>query len=228
LEVVDRIARSAGAEALVLTGGFAFNHYVEYRPTYDVDAWWAADADASLRATAEQSVASVFTTIAGEHGSSYHVRRGAEMTSFELHDERGKKTFSFQVAERDRQIQPPIESPYPPIRIETVDDLVASKMNALVARGAGRDFQDIAEVCWAGLVTPNTCWQLWQRKNPDKDVFAASAQVSHHLASIELRVPLERMAPGPERDRNAERREFFKTTFRDVAQHLARENDLDR
>jgi predicted amidophosphoribosyltransferase len=41
-------------------------------------------------------------------------------------------------------------------------DLVASKMVALVKRGAPRDFRDVFTVCTAGLTTPSDCWQWWR------------------------------------------------------------------
>ena len=39
-------------------------------------------------------------------------------------------------------------------------------MNALVNRGAPRDFLDIHAVVEADLLTPARCWELWQAKNP--------------------------------------------------------------
>lgn len=60
----------------------------------------------------------------------------------------------------------------PPILIETVRDNVASKMNALVDRGAPRDFLDIRAVIVKGLVSVEECWALWQRPIVEHDLIS--------------------------------------------------------
>jgi hypothetical protein len=66
-------------------------------------------------------------------------------TSFELADTE-RKVFSFQIALRSLELEPPEPSQWQPILIESLADNVGSKMNALVQRGAARDFLDIREV----------------------------------------------------------------------------------
>ncbi|MGB9674173.1 MAG: nucleotidyl transferase AbiEii/AbiGii toxin family protein [Anaerolineales bacterium] len=48
--------------------------------------------------------------------------------------------------------------------IQPFEDLVASKMVALVEWGAPRDFLDIYHLCKKGLVTIAECWQLWRER----------------------------------------------------------------
>lgn len=42
--------------------------------------------------------------------------------------------------------------------------------NALVARGAPRDFSDIHRVIDDGVMSVEEVWDLWSKKNPDQDV----------------------------------------------------------
>ena len=37
-------------------------------------------------------------------------------------------------------------------------------MNALIQRGAPRDFRDICAICHSQLATPRQCWQLWRQR----------------------------------------------------------------
>ncbi len=64
------------------------------------------------------------------------------------------------------EIDPPIRSPWGRFPMETLEDNVASKMMALVSRGAPRDFVDVKAVVDAGLVTAKRCWQLGEAKGP--------------------------------------------------------------
>ena len=98
-----------------------------------------------------------------------------------------------QIAERDVELELPIASPWSPVLIETLRDNIGSKMNALVNRGAPRDFTDIRAVISAGLATVEEVWAVWQQKNPDLDQTSAKLQVLNHLESIELRRPLDRV-----------------------------------
>jgi len=66
--------------------------------------------------------------------------------------------------------------------------LVASKVVALVERGAPRDFRDIHALCRAGLTTPQECWELWRRRQQlaasDTDSARARLAVQTHLARM--------------------------------------------
>lgn len=77
--------------------------------------------------------------------------------------------------------------------MDSFEDLVASKMVALVERGAPRDFRDIHALCTAELIAPAHCWQLWRQRqnlagsdaNPDR----AKLAVETHLTRISLHRP---------------------------------------
>ena len=82
-------------------------------------------------------------------------------------------------------------------------------MNALVNRGAPRDFLDVFSVIMAGLATVDDCWDWWQRKNPATELNLAKAQVLKHLASLELRNPAAQLAE-EQRERTEQRRRWFR------------------
>lgn len=86
-------------------------------------------------------------------------------------------------------------------------------MNALVQRGAPRDFVDVHQLVTAGLVTPEECWALWQRKNPDLKLDEARVEVARRLHELELRRPIETIGDLGERERASATRAWFRKTF---------------
>jgi hypothetical protein len=52
-EVLERLAGHAEAAAIVIGGGVALSHYLEYRPTVDLDAWWHGEPRADVMAFLE-------------------------------------------------------------------------------------------------------------------------------------------------------------------------------
>jgi hypothetical protein len=207
-EILSALARRSQAEEIVLGGYFALQHYLDYRKTNDIDAWWKSGADPdALRAIRE-----VMSEIAAHHHAILRERQFGETVSLELVRE-GQKFFSFQIAVRTVQIEPPVSSPWPPILIETLRDNVGSKMNALVGRGAPRDFVDIERVVAAGLVAVDDCWRLWSRKNPEMPLDRAKQQVLFHMTSLEHRHPLENIPDATQRAEATRRRSWFRETF---------------
>jgi predicted nucleotidyltransferase component of viral defense system len=103
--------------------------------------------------------------------------------------------------ERTRVAGPPA---WQPILVESLADNVGAKMNALVQRGAPRDFLDIRELVRRGIASVEQCWDWWSRKNPSIDVRQARAQALRHLEEMEQRRPID--AIGDPRDRSAARR----------------------
>ncbi len=194
---LNRLKDRPEAEQFVLGGYFALKHYLDYRQTADVDAWWKTRLDARALASAREA----FAETATEFGYSTRERSWGETVSLEALDG-GKKVFSFQVAVRSVEIEPPIPSPWGKIPIETLEENIGAKMTALVNRGAPRDFVDVKAVVDAGLVTTERCWQLWLAKNPDSTPDEGKMAVQSHLASLIARTPLERLAP----ERQAEAR----------------------
>jgi hypothetical protein len=74
------------------------------------------------------------------------------------------KGFSFQIAQRAVQLQPPVPLSWANSLLDSLDDLIASKMVALIEHGAPRDFRDVYAVCHARLMTPKCCWELWRQR----------------------------------------------------------------
>lgn len=206
--ILDLLTKYAAAGEIVLGGYFALRHYLEYRDTYDIDAWWRTRADAA----AEAAVREVMTRVAVEEGLEIRERRFGETTSFELR-RAGRKCFSFQIAVRSVELEPPTASAWPPIQIETLQDNLGAKMNALVDRGAPRDFTDVMRVVNAGLASTAACWELWSRKNAGQAMIGARDKVRHHLTEIELRRPLEFVSDPDERKRAKETRDWFRNEF---------------
>jgi hypothetical protein len=93
-----------------------------------------------------------------------------------------------------------------------MDDNIASKMMALVARGAPRDFVDIKEIVNSGLVSAARCWELWTQKKPGIGLDDARLRVLTHLARIEARMPIERL-PVARREAAADLRAWYREEF---------------
>src|ERR1700730_15796109 len=74
------------------------------------------------------------------------------------------------------------------VSLDSLPDLLASKMAALVERGAPRDFRDIHASCMAGITTATECWRLWAERQvkakSDIDRHRARLAVETHLARI--------------------------------------------
>ncbi len=204
---LERLQDRPEAEQFVLGGGFALKHYLDYRATADVDAWWRGSVDPN----ALDAARAAFADVAREFGYTVQERQTGTMTSIEAVDGK-RKVFSFQVALRTVEIERPVRSPWGRFPIETFDENVAAKMNALVNRGAPRDFRDIREIVAAGLATPERCWELWAAKNPGSNVADARLAVQNGIAGIAARTPLDRMDPA-DRGRAAELRAWFRDVF---------------
>jgi len=206
--ILKELARQPGSDRVVLGGYFALQHHLDYRTTHDIDAWWKGRADVQT----EGAIRAAMQKVAGVEGLELGERRFGETLSFELSKNK-KKVFSFQIAVRSVELEPPQASAWPPILIETLADNVASKMNALVDRGSPRDLMDIYQVVAAGLVQATQCWRLWERKNPGEATVAGKQKVVFHLQSLEQRRPLTGIQDQAERGRAATVRSWFREEF---------------
>jgi hypothetical protein len=196
------------AREIVLGGYFALKHYTDYRRTHDIDAWWKTRANAET----EQVIRTAMQQVATEDGFELRERRFGETVSFEL--VRGtRKEFSFQITVRSFGLEEPVASVWPPVLIETLADNLASKMTALVDRGAPRDFIDIKHVVNESLITVPGLWDLWCQRNPRESVDSGKQKVLLHLMSIEGRRPLESIQADAERERAKATRDWFKQEF---------------
>lgn len=146
------------ADKVVLGGALGLLHYLDYRPTRDVDLWWSGQ----VKAEEQRQVIQVIESVLGASGQ-VRTRAWGDVVSIELQD-RGRTVFSFQIARRSALLEPPARMPWIDLPLDSFADLVAGKMTALVERGAPRDFRDIHALCQAGLASVETCWALWEKR----------------------------------------------------------------
>jgi hypothetical protein len=143
-------------------------------------------------------------------------RAWGDVVSIELQSD-GGQVFSFQIAQRSARLEPARPSPWKDILLDSFDDLVASKMVALVERGAPRDFLDIYQIGLQSLATPLKCWQLWRRRqelaNSDTDLARARLAILTHMARIEQHRPLDTIADNSARAEAERVRTWFKEEF---------------
>jgi predicted nucleotidyltransferase component of viral defense system len=96
------------------------------------------------------------------------------------------------------------------VAIETLRDNLASKMTALVERGAPRDFLDIYNMCKSGVVTPAECWKYYRQKHSAKNLGEEQEKVLVLLKALELRRPIESIKDSGEQKQAEEIRTWFK------------------
>jgi len=103
------------------------------------------------------------------------------------------------------------------VPLDSFEDLVSTKMNALVQRGAPRDFLDIFTICTAELITVEECWELWHKRQAlignQHDDNKAHLSIETHLKRIELQRPLEQIENSEQREYAKNVREWFVNTF---------------
>jgi hypothetical protein len=211
---LQALAASELAESISLGGAFGLLHYLDYRSTHDVDAWWAPTATAEDR----RRVISVLEAALKPFGQC-RTRIWGDVVSVELM-RAGKTIFSFQVAHRSAQLEPPAPSPWMNVLLDSFPDLLASKTVALVERGAPRDFRDIHALCQAGLTTPQRCWELWRRRQhlagSDTDSDRARLAIETHLARIAQHRPLTEITDPKQRAEAKQVRTWFAEEFLDA------------
>jgi hypothetical protein len=208
VEILNRLSAHSEASEIVLGGYFALQHYADYRQTYDIDAWWKTRASTAT----ENAIRTVMADVATAQELELHERSFGDTVSFELHRAKVKE-FSFQIALRSISIEEPITSAWPPILIETLQDNVGSKMNALVNRGAPRDLVDIKHVVDERLLSVEDSWALWTKKNPGQTVESAKQNVLLHLKRLEARRPLDTINDPHEREQAKNLRAWYRSTF---------------
>ena len=203
------------AEHISLGGAFGLLHYLDYRATHDVDAWWTDTAAEADRRQVLQVLEGALR-VAGE----VKTRAWGDVASVEL-VLAGKTVFSFQIAGRSAQLEPSRPAPWIGVPLDSLADLVASKMVALIERGAPRDLRDIHAVCQAGLLTPHDCWQLWRRRQTaagsPPDVERAKLAIQTHLARITQHRRLDRIADPTERQQAEAVRDWYRGALLDAA-----------
>ncbi|MGC9332860.1 MAG: nucleotidyl transferase AbiEii/AbiGii toxin family protein [Anaerolineae bacterium] len=195
-------------------GAIGLLHYWDYRPTHDVDAWWNPAATLQER----QEVISVIRGALQTFGRVQE-RSWGDVVSIELL-ENGKRVFSFQIVERSGRLRLPISAPWRDVLLDSFPDLVASKVVALVERGAPRDFRDISALCQAGLTDPAQAWRWWRERQQlsgsDIDLHRARLAVTTHLVRIAQHRPLAGIADLAERASAEQVRQWFAGEFLDA------------
>jgi len=208
---LEALSASGHGQWLSLGGAFGLAHYFEYRATHDVDAWWIDAATSEQRQQVIRTLEEVLRAF-----GTVHTRTWGDVVSVELR-QGSKKVFSFQIARRSAQLTEPVVSPWASIYLDTFDELVASKMAALVERGAPRDFRDIYMLCLNGYVTGARCWELWQQRqqtaSEDAGLERARVAVRTHLCRIVQSRPLAQIAHDTERADAEKTRTWFKQEF---------------
>lgn len=197
-----------------LGGAFGLLHYLDYRATHDVDAWW----DAFATTEDKDRVVEVIEAALSPYGQVQR-RAWGDVVSIELVQE-DRIVFSFQIAQRSGQLQPSVSATWIDVALDSFPDLVAAKMVALVERGAPRDLRDIYALCHAGLTTPQECWQVWRQRQQlagsDTDSHRARLAIETHLARIAVHRPLDEI-PDPDQRGEAEQvRTWFTKEFLDA------------
>jgi len=211
---LDGLVKENLANRISLGGAFGLFHYVDYRPTHDVDAWWSE----SLTEGEKQAVIQALERNLSDFGN-VRVRAWGDVVSVELSQE-GKTVFSFQIAARTMRLEEPVQAGWIDVPLDSLSDLVASKMMALVERGAPRDFLDIYTLCQAGLLSIGECWALWRRRQTlsgsDADFSRARLAIETHLERIALHRPLENITDVQQREQAWKLRNWFLSEFLQV------------
>jgi hypothetical protein len=208
---LDALSAAGLGDKVSIGGALGLLHYLDYRPTHDVDAWWVPAATGDERRAVIQTIEETLRGV-GE----VRVRAWGDVVSIEL-TSNDRRVFAFQIAERAAQLHAPLPVAWTGVLLDSFPDLVASKMVALVERGAPRDFRDIYAVCQAGLTGAAECWQWWRERQrlaaSDKDVVRARLAVETHLARIAQHRPLDGIRDAAERAQAGRVRGWFLGEF---------------
>lgn len=214
---LQALAASGLGRNLSLGGAFGLAHYYEYRTTHDVDAWWVEPVSSEVR----QTIVAVLEEALRSFGQ-VRTRTWGDVVSVELISN-NKTIFSFQIARRSAELQAPAVGVWPGgIGVDSLPDLVASKMMALIERGAPRDFRDIYALCQSGIVSIAQCWELWSERqrlaNEDASRSRANLALLSHLARLEQARPLDSIEDAARRAEAERVRTWFSEEFlRDVS-----------
>lgn len=194
------------ASNVVLGGGLALKHYLDYRPTKDCDAWWADATPAALKAEILEAVAGALR----QQNPGCELRRDnwSDVNSIAVKD-RGTVVFAFQIAQRTRRLEAYLPSGWGGLQLESLTDNVASKMAALVDRGLGRDFSDVRQIATQLGWTPAQFWQLWQRRFPERRLADAQIRVRLKLEQLMRTRPLDSITDAATRNNLAAARAWF-------------------
>ena len=209
---LEALQRSGLGKFIVLGGALGLSYYYEYRTTKDVDAWWTEEAGERDK---ERVIALVGKTLETE--GEVVVRRFGDVVSVDLRKE-DQVIFNFQIAARSARLREPVASDWSPVTVDSFEDLVASKMTAVIERGAPRDFLDIFEICKHTSITISKCWELWKEREAKKgnrspDPRLGCEGLLLHLSRIEKLRPLSSIDDPEQRTCAEELRTWYRYEF---------------
>lgn len=208
---LDALVRANLAKRISLGGALGLFHYFDYRPTHDVDAWWSEALTEAQRHEVTQTLEQALAA----HGN-VRVRAWGDVVSVELLQD-GKIAFSFQIAARSARLEETASAGWIDVPLDSLADLVASKMVALVERGAPRDFLDIFTICQADALSVSECWILWQRRQSlagsDADMSRARLAIETHLERIALHRPIDQIEDKTQREQAQQVRDWYSNVF---------------
>jgi len=208
---LEALVKGNLADRISLGGALGLFHYFDDRPTHDVDAWWSR----SVTKAQKQEVTQTLETVLAAFGE-VHVRAWGDIVSVEL-SQTGTTIFSFQIADRSAHLEEPVSAGWIDVPLDSLSDLVASKMVALVERGAPRDFLDIYTLCQSRLLNVRDCWQLWSRRQSlagsDAHLSRARLAIETHLERIALHRPLEKIEDPQQREQARQLRDWYLNSF---------------
>jgi len=211
---LNALVKAGLADIISLGGALGLFHYLDYRHTHDVDAWWSESATEEQRGAVLRTLETTLSAF-----GSVRVRAWGDVASVELTQE-GKTVFSFQIAARSVRLEEPVSAGWINIPLDSLADLVSAKMTALVERGAPRDFLDIFTICHSGLFDIAECWALWRRRQTlagsDADMDRARLAIETHLERVSLHRPLEKIENVQQRAQAQKVRDWFLSEFRQV------------
>lgn len=198
-------------ERIALGGALGLFHYLDYRLTHDVDAWWAEHLSESQKQEVLDAVKGALASF-----GKVELRRWGDVSSIALLQD-NKVIFSFQIAQRSVRLETPVSAGWINIPLDSLADLIASKMVALIERGAPRDFLDIYMLCQSELVTPVECWALWHTRqvlaDSDTDGARARLAIETHLERIIQHRPLETIHDAQQQAQAQQVRNWFRRVF---------------
>lgn len=208
---LSALVREKLAGRISLGGALGLFHYLDYRSTHDVDAWWSESLTEAQRREVTQTLEKTLSV----YGET-RVRAWGDVVSVELLRD-GKTAFSFQIAARSTRLEASASAGWIDVPLDSLPDLVASKMVALVERGAPRDFLDIYTLCQAGVVSAGECWSLWQKRQSlagsDTDAMRARLAIETHLERIALHRPLDQISDAAQREQAQRVRDWYSNIF---------------
>jgi hypothetical protein len=208
---LDGLVMANLAKRISLGGALGLFHYLDYRATHDVDAWWAE----SLTEVQKREVINVIQNALSAFGE-IHVRAWGDVVSVELLLA-GKTAFTFQIAARSVRLEDPVPAGWIDVPLDSLSDLVASKMVALVERGAPRDFLDIYALCQSRVVSVKECWELWHKRQllagSDTNTARARLAIETHLERIAVHRPLDAISDPSQREQAQQIRDWYSDAF---------------